>query len=121
MPYPINEQVRQIMFKHFTLRRIALTLSAGLLVTASTPASTQTPQYMCMERSDALKQLSTQYSEAPVAMGIANNGGVLEILVSQTGNSWTIMVTMPSGISCLVAAGNSWESLPVMSSLDPPA
>ena len=54
-------------------------------------------------------------------MGLANNGGVLEILVSQSSESWTIIVTMPNGVSCLVAAGESWEMLPIVSALKPSA
>jgi hypothetical protein len=76
---------------------------------------------MCTERNQVLNQLSNQYSEAPVAMGIANNGGVLEILSSRAGKSWTIILTMPSGVTRMIAAGENWEALPTMTNLDPPA
>lgn len=99
--------------------RTALPLAAlGILVSIGTAAA-QTP--LCTERSAVVSQLSSEYSERPVAMGIANNGGVLEILSSRAGQSWTIILTMPNGVTCMVAAGESWESLPVVSRLDPPA
>ena len=58
--------------------RIAPTLSALIGLAAATSAAAQQP--LCTARSEVLSQLSSQYSESPVAMGIANNGGVLEIL-----------------------------------------
>jgi hypothetical protein len=35
---------------------------------------------------------------------------VLEVFASDTG-SWTITVTLPSGMTCLVATGQGWEDL----------
>ena len=66
----------------------------------------------CAKRTDVLKHLAAKYTEAPVAIGIANNGGVIEVLSSKTGSSWTIIITMPSGPTCMVAAGENWEKLP---------
>ena len=78
-------------------------------------------QPLCTERSEVVNELSSQYGEVPVAMGIANNGGVVEILSSQSGTSWTIILTMPNGVTCMISAGENWESLPVLSKVDPPA
>jgi hypothetical protein len=36
---------------------------------------------------------------------------VVEILTSGPGSTFTIIVTMPNGMTCMVAAGNSWENL----------
>ncbi len=47
-------------------------------------------------------------------MGLANNGGVIEVLSSGSGNTWTIIITMPNGVTCLLAAGEGWESLPLI-------
>ena len=54
-------------------------------------------------------------------MGLANNGGVIEILSSGAGKSWTIILTMPNGVTCMIAAGDSWEALPEVAQIDPPA
>ena len=40
-----------------------------------------------------------------MALGLASNGGLLEVLTSGNGGTWTIILTMPNGVSCLVAAG----------------
>ncbi len=61
-----------------------------------------------------VKHLGSKYSEAPVAMGLANNGGVIEVLSSKMGESWTIIITMPNGDSCLIVAGESWTEVPFL-------
>ncbi len=76
---------------------------------AASPALTQESS-ACVERSEFLKHLSSNYDEAPVAMGLTSTGRVLEVVVSEAG-SWTIIVTLPSGVSCGIAAGVSWEGL----------
>ncbi len=74
-----------------------------------TPASAQ---IACSKREDVMKHLAAKFSEAPVAVGLANNGGVIEVLSTGNGSTWTIIITMPDGMSCLVAAGQEWETLP---------
>lgn len=68
-------------------------------------------QSVCGERNKFLNHLSNGYSEAPVAMGLVSNGSILEVLASKDG-SWTIIVTRPDGMSCVVAAGEAWEDMP---------
>lgn len=66
----------------------------------------------CGQRTTVLDYLSARYSEKPIAMGVAANGGLIEVLSSLEGTTFTIIVTMPEGETCMVAAGESWESLP---------
>lgn len=80
---------------------------AALIVSLVIAAPTEA-QMACAARSELITRLGGQYSEAPVAMGLANNGGVLEVFSSPEGSTWTILVTDTNGISCLVAAGEYW-------------
>lgn len=66
----------------------------------------------CPEREHVLNYLSEQYHEDPIAMGVANNGDLIEVLSARNGETWTILVTTPRGRSCLVAAGHDWQDLP---------
>ena len=88
---------------------------AAIVTSFSLPAAAQ-QQAACAKRTDVLKHLSAKYTEAPVALGLANNGGVLEVLSSKTGTSWTIIITMPNGPTCMVAAGENWEKIPPIAS-----
>ncbi len=84
----------------------ALALSA--LLSLGSEASAQT---VCLPHTEVAKQLGSLHSEAPVAIGLANNGNVVEVFSTGDGSTWTIVMTMPSGTACLVAAGEGWETL----------
>jgi hypothetical protein len=88
------------MWKSF----LALTLIA-------LPATAFAAQMPCSERSEVLSQLGNKYKEAPSAVGIANNGGLIEVLTSKDGSTWTIILSMPNGKSCLLAAGEEWQAI----------
>lgn len=84
----------------------AITMAVMLFV----PAAHAEP--LCVERKTALKSLEKTYSEAPVSIGLASNGSVIEVLASSSG-SFTIILTQPNGLSCVMAAGENWENLPL--------
>ncbi len=84
-------------------------IAATLWSTALPALAAEQPT--CGQRAELLRELGRQYAESPVAMGSANNGGVIELLQSRGGSSWTIIVTMPNGIACLLAAGESWKTV----------
>lgn len=94
----------------FKLSAILIATGLGL---ASAPAgiAEEPVKSSCEKRAAVLDFLSTRYSEAPVAMGLSKDGGLVEILTSGPGSTFTIIVTMPNGMTCMVAAGDSWESL----------
>ena len=73
----------------------------------------------CTERKAAIRHLEGKFSEAPVAIGLTNTGAVLEVLTSDEGRSWTILVTMPDGNACLVAAGEAWKTVPSIAAFAP--
>ena len=87
----------------FTLAVVALSAPTGI--------AEETVKSTCESREAVLAYLSDQYSEAPVAMGVAKNGGLVEVLTSGAGSTFTIIVTTPNGRTCMVAAGEGWESL----------
>ena len=83
------------------------TLIALALIGITTPSFAQSA---CGDRSIILNSLSDKYKEEPSAMGLSHSGSVVEVLMSPTGNTWTLLMTMPSGQSCLVASGEHWEN-----------
>ena len=90
------------------MRLILAALLGGFLFSASSVAA----QTLCGQRENVLRGLTGTYTETPSAMGLSNNGGVVEILTSPKGDTWTIIITMPNGLSCLIAAGENWEKMP---------
>jgi hypothetical protein len=90
---------------------VSLVAISAMPVAAASPATTASGLPSCGSRPEILKQLSDRFKEAPVALGLAKNGSVIEVLTSDDGETWTIMVSQPNGSSCLVAVGEGWEEL----------
>ena len=65
-------------------------------------------QAVWTDRAHVVKQLAHAYSEAPRALGITAAGGVLELFTSGAGETWTVIVTLPNGMSRIVATGEHW-------------
>lgn len=89
-------------------------LFAGLVlsvVAGSNIAEAAQPSHSCTDRTSALTHLAKKYSEAPVAIGLASNGGVVEVLSEPAGSTWSIIITIPHGMACIVVSGEHWEPL----------
>ena len=65
----------------------------------------------CSNREQVVERLSTKYGESRQSIGMAPKGRVVEVYASLETGTWTITVTMPNGITCLVASGQSYENL----------
>ena len=93
-------------------KRAAVIFALGVLA-FSAPAGTveQDGAMTCDRRAAVLEFLSTRFAEAPVAMGVAKNGSLVEVLTSGAGSTFTIILTRPDGTTCMIAAGQGWESL----------
>lgn len=81
-------------------------IAAALLAVLSVPAAAA--ETLCGSRDAVMKQLATEYQESPVGLGLASNGAVVELLTSSKG-SWTLIVTPPSGPTCLMGTGEAWQ------------
>ena len=87
-------------------------LSALVLIIGSSlfaPAASAQP--VCGSHGTVSDKLKESYAEAPVSMGVTLGGGVIEVYASPKG-TWTLVITQPNGVSCLIAAGQDWEELP---------
>ena len=94
------------MYKYrFCLSSFVLAAAAMLW---AVPAEAQSA---CGVRAKFIETLAKNYQESPSAFGIAGQRNLVELFVSKAG-TWTMLVTQPSGMSCIVAAGQSWEQFP---------
>jgi hypothetical protein len=102
-----------------TMKQIATRIAAGLvlallafgtLTLEPSPAAAQGAPSVCTERDALLSQLAHRYGEVPVAIGVAN-GRLVELLTAKDGLTWTIILTSPQGVSCLIASGDGWRPL----------
>jgi hypothetical protein len=83
-------------------------LIACLLIAYPLTSHAQGPQ--CAKRDQVMDLLATKYGETRQGMGVADNSTVMEVFASETG-SWTITVSSPDGMMCLVASGQGYEAM----------
>lgn len=89
-----------------------LALSLGFVaVLAATQASYAQQANRCAERSMVLERLAGTYGETRRSIGMAPNNSVVEMYASEKTGSWTITVTHPNGLTCMVAAGTAFEGI----------
>jgi hypothetical protein len=72
----------------------------------------------CGQRDRLLEQLDQRFAEKPQAIGLSADGGVLEILASSNG-SWTILITYPNRPTCVVASGQAFENIGLITAGQP--
>jgi hypothetical protein len=94
------------------MRRIALAVTAVMLASPALADGNAPNGPVCDARKEVLGHLAGKYHENPTALGLATNGGVVELLTAADGKTWTIVITLPNGQTCLVAAGENWETKP---------
>jgi hypothetical protein len=100
--------MRDIIFDFLVLLAGAVVICVLLLMFAATPVNAQS--LPCGNRADFIRTLADKHSETSKAMGIANRTNLIEIFTSAKG-TWTIMVTQPNGLTCIIATGADWQDV----------
>lgn len=88
----------------------ALSLGFGGLILATHHAFAETPP-QCAARDAVVGELTSRYGESRHGIGLAANNAVMELFASDETGTWTITVTLASGMTCLVASGENFETL----------
>jgi hypothetical protein len=94
------------------MKHILFALSLGFLglILATQHAFAQSPQ-QCGPRDAVVERLATGYGENRRSLGLAANNAVIEVFASAETGSWTITVTLPNGLMCLLASGQDFEAV----------
>lgn len=105
----------------------AAAATAAILCAASWAGAAE----QCGTRAEIIGALDGQYHETPAEAGSAGQqGGIVELLMSHRNDgkteTWTLILTMPNGQSCLVASGEGWvaaktDAKPSGTKIDPNA
>ena len=109
----MSTSISRISFRAAAFLVFAL-LAAGALPLGSGPASAQGAPAVCRARDGLLSQLESKYGEVPVAIGVTGGdggGALIGLLTAKDGMTWTIILTTPKGLSCLIASGEGWRPL----------
>jgi len=71
----------------------------------------ESQQAACGKRSDIVKHLATNYEEVQVARGLSDSEGLVEIFASKDGATFSVLYSLPNGMSCLTATGTEWQTV----------
>jgi len=88
----------------------AASLGFGALLAATGPSFAQSSG-ACAMRHPVIERLAATYGETRQSIGLGANNQVVEVFASRETGTWTITVTNPNGLTCLVASGQAYEAL----------
>ncbi len=64
----------------------------------------------CGDRTNLITMLDGKYQEGLSGFGVSGSANLVEVYVSEKG-SFTVVMTNAKGVSCVIAAGESWEKV----------
>ncbi|MGB3408917.1 MAG: hypothetical protein WBA67_15655 [Jannaschia sp.] len=95
------------MTKTQKLNATLAALTAFVLTLLTLPANAQGQN--CGPRGSVLERLSSHFGETRRGIGLGAQNQVMEVFASPSTGSWTVTVTLPNGMMCLVASGQNFE------------
>ena len=90
--------------------RTLFALSLGLVGLTLLPQTVRAAA-QCAPHDIVSADLSQKFGEQASSMGLAQDNTVMEVYSSRASGTWTITVTLPNGLTCLVAAGQNFETV----------
>lgn len=87
-----------------------LNIGALLLALIGGPAMAQDMRN-CAPRDRVIGRLAERYGETRQSIGLGANNAVVEVFAASDTGTWTIILTLPNGLSCLVASGQAYEAV----------
>ena len=83
--------------------------SIAVALLGATPQAKAEGGQPCAERAEVVRKLEERFGETLRSVGLHQGDGVVEVYSSEATGTWTILMTRPDGMSCLLAAGELWE------------
>ncbi|PTX73699.1 hypothetical protein [Sulfitobacter mediterraneus] len=71
-------------------------------------AASMTQAATCAPREALVKKLEKKYSEELIARGLQSRTSLMEVFASSKSGTYTVLITNPLGLSCVVSAGTDW-------------
>jgi hypothetical protein len=85
-----------------TIEMLALAMGAAVASTGAQAASS------CAPRSEIAKALGDSFHEQQGMYALSASGNLVELFVSKAG-TWTLVVSTPRGVSCVLDAGEHMQ------------
>ena len=65
----------------------------------------------CANRSEMVEKLNARFGESRQSIGLTPGGQALEIFAHAETGTWTILLTLPNGTSCMMASGHAYQAI----------
>lgn len=62
----------------------------------------------CAPRDSVVERLQKQFKETLTARGLQNQNALIEIFTSTESGSYTVLMSRPDGVSCVISSGTHW-------------
>ena len=66
---------------------------------------------LCADHEQITKRLADGYGETRQSIALDQNNALVETFANTESGSWTTVITMPGGPSCLVASGEYYQAV----------
>ena len=87
-------------------RLISAALVFGMAATA--PPALAVAQTLCADRAGVVDTLRKKHGENPIGIGLSGPHAAFEIWRAKRSGSWTITITRPNNMTCILASGSHW-------------
>jgi hypothetical protein len=87
-----------------------MAICLGICATATAIPAQADDVNNCAKRDQVVTRLQQDFSEQLTAGGLQDSGtaGVVEVWASPETGTFTVMMTRPDGVSCILATGTDW-------------
>lgn len=97
------------------------TITSALIFGAAAiapPSFAHAQSAQCMPRDALVERLQSKYGESLNGGGLQSSSQLLEVWSSEKSGSFTVFITQPNGLSCVVATGQNWNSNTTMATAE---
>lgn len=92
-------------------QKLLLALSVGVIgmIFALNPAHSSPVN--CTNRTEMVEKLNERFGESRQSIGLTPGGQALELFAHPETGTWTILLSLPNGTSCMMASGHAYQAI----------
>ncbi len=92
-------------------QNMLLALSVGIVgITFVIDTASANPAN-CAKRAVMVEKLNERFGESRQSVGLTPGGQAIEVFAHPGTGTWTILLTLPNGTSCMMASGHAFEPI----------
>ena len=92
-------------------QNMLLALSVGIVgITFAMNTASANPAN-CAKRTVMVEKLNERFGESRQSVGLTPGGQAIEVFAHPGTGTWTILLTLPNGTSCMMASGHAYQAI----------